>query len=312
MRLSRCTFMGWAIGVCLSSGWLLLMSASSVRARSDETPAFIAPDPAAAENLLRVEVDARRQRIEEAITQAPASEWSAEYYEGDGLGENVRVTLDAKIGVAATWRGCMGMYGANEGEVDASNPREFAFRFRHPNRESGQPVFGTFPERVHAVRWGKRHYLLPEDRGIEFVNAMHHGMEPRDRAHGLFLLAKGDERKPVSGLPELPPTLLALVRAKPLTLRVRSVETPIPVGHEFPTCLYRLHLDLPPGETLPLGTTLHPLRDSRRHYASADVKEVESDTVIAEITEYSACSKVRMPPRPGLSLTTGAYPSPDE
>lgn len=201
------------------------------------------------------------------------------------------------------------MYAANEGEVDASNPGQFAFHFRHPNREPDRPAFGTFPERVHTVRWGERRYLIPEDRGIEFVNAIHHGMEPRSEVHGLFLLASGDESKPATGLPGLPPAWLALMRAEPLMLRVRSVETPVSKGQEFPTCRYRIHLDLPPGETLSPGMELHTLPGSE--FASAYVAQVQADAVVAEIEQYDACDKVKAPPKPGLPLTTGSYPWPD-
>lgn len=310
MRLSRHRITAWTIGTGIAAGSLLLASVSTVCARLDAAPVIIVADQAAIRDPLQSAVEARRRRVEEAIAHAPANGWSAEYYEGDGLGANIRIALDANAGIAATWRGCLGIYAANEGDVDASRPDEFAFRFRHPNREPGGPAFSSFPERVHAVRWGERRYLIAEDRGIEFVNAMHHAMEPRSEVHGLFLLAFGDESKPVAGLPGLPPALLALVRAKPLTLRVRSVETPVSSGREFPTCRYRIHLDVPPGEMLPLGAELHPLRDSGLS-TSAYVTEVRPGTGIAEIKEYDACGEVKAPPKPGLSLTTGAYPSPD-
>ncbi len=116
--------------------------------------------------------------------------------------------------------------------------------------------FETFPERVHLVRWGKRRYLLPDGSGVAFVNAMHHGFEPRDQASGTFLLADGDERKRVSGLPDLPPSLAALVRKQPLVLRTVRIEPPQQRGDHRPTCVPRLHLELPAGETLVPGLDL--------------------------------------------------------
>lgn len=308
MRLSRRRTARWAIGIGIACGTLLFASVSTVRARLDAAPVFVTDRSPPAENPLHAEVKTQRQRIEEVIAHAPANEWSAEYYDGDGLGANIRITLDADAGVAATWHGCLGMYGANVGKVDASVPGEFAFRFRHPNRESDQSTIDTFPERVHLIRWGERRYLLSEDRGVDFVDAMHHGYEPRNQAYGFFLLAVGDEKKPVTGLPELPDPLRALVRTRPLLLRVSKVEKPIAEGRrEFSTCRYRIHLDLPRGESLSSQLSLKTLPESG-HYATAHVKEIGSGSVVAEVKEYAACDKVRTPPRRGWTFSTGAYP----
>lgn len=252
-------------------------------------------------------VETRRQRVRAKIERAPTNEWSAEYYEGDGLGANTSILLDEAAGVAATWRGCLGLYGSNEGSVE-SEPRErLALHYERPNGVAGEPRFGTFPERFRKVRWGERRYLLPEERGIEFVNAMHRGFEPRDSAHGMFLLARGDEDRPATGLPDLPPSLLALVRKHPLVLKVARIDDPLRSGSpRFPVCVYRLHFQLPAGEALAEGIELRTPDDEG--YGVAMVVQVRAATVVAEMREYGACDKVKPQPRPGLSFSTGAYP----
>lgn len=282
------------VASCVSNGCLAAAVADDVGALSSaqDLPAL---------------VKTRRERVQAQIERAPTNEWSAEYYEGDGLGVNTTILLDEAAGVAATWHGCMGLYGSNEGSVESKSQGRLALHYELPNGAPGEPRFGTFPEGVHKVRWGERRYLLPEERGVEFVNAMHRGFEPRDSVHGMFLLARDDENKPVTGLPDLPPSLLALVRKRPLVLKVTRIDDPQRRGSvEFPACVYRLHFELPPGETLAKGIELRKLDDEG--YSVAKVVQASTATAVAEIQEYDACDMVKSQPRPGLSFSTGAYP----
>ena len=176
-----------------------------------------------------------------------------------------------------------------------------------PNGKPGEPRMGTFPARVYPVRWGERRYLVAEDRGIDFVNAIHHGFEPRDDSWGLFLLARGDEKKPVNGLPDLPASLLAWVRKQPLVLTVTHVDAPLQKGHkDFPVCAYRLHFELPPGETLVKGMELRQIGD--RAYTTAELIQAGAQSAVAEVLEYEACDEVKSPPRRDWLFSTGAYP----
>lgn len=69
----------------------------------------------------------RRAKILAELATKPADEWAAEYYEGDGLGENTSLYLGAQSGVAATWFGCMGLYGSNEGDVERTSDKTLVF-----------------------------------------------------------------------------------------------------------------------------------------------------------------------------------------
>jgi hypothetical protein len=60
------------------------------------------------------------------------------------------------------------------------------------------------------VQWGDRLYLLSQNKQeVDFCNAVNSGAEPRAahklRNESFFYLRSGDEKKPVRGLPPIPP-----------------------------------------------------------------------------------------------------------
>lgn len=125
-------------------------------------------------------VETRRVAIDDEISRAPAHPWAAEYYEGDGLGTNVRLSLAPRSGVAATWTGCLGLYSANLGSVLAEPGGTLKFDFQQANK----PGFAGFAQRVVPVRWGARRYLIKPNEMADFVAAIHAGYEPRTGVHG--------------------------------------------------------------------------------------------------------------------------------
>lgn len=251
-------------------------------------------------------IERQRKVIDREIASLGAHPWAADYYQGDGLGANIRLSLAPAGGVVATWHGCMGLYGANRGKVVE---RDGALRFEYvaPNAAG----FGGFPEAVHPVRWGARRYLIPESKLIDFVNAVHRGFEPRHDAHGMFLLADGDEKRPVNGLPMLPPGTLALLRRQPLEASVRSVDG-VEVKREENASLgcnhiYRVTLDrgardrLAPGMGLTLVSPTSPA-------ATAEVLSVTPDSAIAKVVGlFEDCDHPKTVPVVGWRFTTGAY-----
>ena len=246
----------------------------------------------------------RRDRVLAEIAKGSPDPWAGEYHEGDGEGENTTLYLAPESGVAATWFGCLGLYGSNEGEVDTVDPKTLAFRFRRPNKAH---AFGSFPESVRKVHWGERRYLLDPDHFVDFVNAIHRGMEPDWQGMGrMFLLAHGDRDKPVSGLPDLPAEWLAQIRTKPLIVSVSSVEQlPQRGSAEFPTCPLRLTFDVPAGETVVPGLAFHPQDDKMSE--SVDVVAVDRAQATAEIEVYEACADLKYRPKVGDTLSTGGY-----
>ncbi len=256
-----------------------------------------------------VAVVRRRTAVMQALQSPQAVEWAGEYYEGDGLGENVVMAIAPDAGVAATWLGCVGVYGSNEGDIDDLGGGRLAFRFSRRNGNDAGILIGTFPSSVTLVRWGARRYLLADDEMIKFVNAIHQGSEPRKEGHGSFLLARDDEKLPASGLPTLPAEYLAYLRSTPLDVRLTSVEQVGNVGRaEYPGCKYRVHFNAPIDEQLPIGLEFSV---KSQEYVSEDFTVVASSAgeVSAEATFFDDCLTVEERPTTDWVLTSGAYPA---
>src|SRR5690606_29231899 len=111
--------------------------------------------------------------------------------------------------------------------------------------------------------------LLAEDEMLEFVSAMHRGWEPRTTAQGFFLLARSDEKLPVSGLPALPQGILDSVHSSPLVVHVRSVECAERGGSsDFPYCRVRIRFQIPIGESIVPGLELAVMEPSSEYRAT--------------------------------------------
>ena len=249
----------------------------------------------------------RRERVREAIQMPPQAGWAGEYLEGDGLGENVVLSLAPSAGIAATWHGCMGLYGSNEGEVEERDDGSLLFHFNRPNGEIGLPTPGTFPSKVRLVRWGARRYLLSDGQMMDFVNAMHRGWEPRSEPQGFFLLAKGDEKIQVSGLPELPKSVLASVRYSPLIGHVSAIESRERVGRpDFPQCRVRIRVRIPDGEWVVPGLEFKVI-DPINEYADFRITEVAGTQVLAEDVMLQDCLDTAHMPTTTWILSSGVY-----
>jgi hypothetical protein len=246
----------------------------------------------------------RRETIRRELSALGAHPWAGEYYEGDGLGANIEVTLAPMSGVAATWNGCLGLYGANRGRV-VERAGMLVFGFETPNGKG----FGSFPDAVVPVRWGQRRYLLPESEMAEFVSALHHGIEPRGRVHGRFLLARGDEQKPVSGLPELPVRYRRMIRSQPVLAGVLDARRMIGERFGDRMCLarYRVTLDRGHEAGLTEGLRLKAMFP-RNVMEEAQVLKTTATRAIAEIEHWETdCKAVDPQPDRSWKFSTGAY-----
>src|SRR5437764_903929 len=102
----RMPFAALALGVLLAvaaPGAALLAAADSVEIDDGRTPP---PD-----------VVQRSDRIKAELARLSDHEWAGTYFEGDGLGVNIALQIAPDGGVSETWHGCLGPYGANQGDV---------------------------------------------------------------------------------------------------------------------------------------------------------------------------------------------------
>ncbi|MBP6749877.1 MAG: hypothetical protein KA144_09585 [Xanthomonadaceae bacterium] len=251
-------------------------------------------------------IEGQRSAIRQEIAGLRAHRWAGDYYEGDGLGANIAFTLAPQQGFAATWRGCLGLYGANRGRVVEENGM-LRLRYDRPN-VSG---FGGFPEALRPVAWGERRYLIPEARMMAFVNAIHHGYEPRKQIHGMFLLASEDEKRPVVGLPDLPLRYRAMIRREPLELRVVSAALDKKTKESNPAlgCNYRYRLTLDRGARDGLAPDLELKTSAPQNVSeTARILTVGERTATATLTVlFNDCGRPKIAPNANWRLTTGAY-----
>ncbi|MDI9239153.1 hypothetical protein QLQ15_09545 [Lysobacter sp. LF1] len=249
-------------------------------------------------------VEARQQAVDAELKQLGPHAWAGEYYEGDGLGSNTTLSLAPRSGVAATLRGCLGLYRANLGSIESASQGLLRFRFDVP-RDAG--TLG-FPEELQLVRWGARRYLIAPSSMQDFVNAMHGGSEPRITAYGRFLLAKGDEGKPVQGLPGLPERYLAAIRSEPLEAGVLRVERVSAARHgEFCEKRYRITLNRGALDGLAAGVEL-TTRSPDDVYERLRVDVADDVTASGELTIHEdECDAPAEVPDRRWVFTTGHY-----
>lgn len=253
------------------------------------------------------DVDARFEIVLAEAQQATEHDWAGTYYQGDGLGMNVSMVLAPQEGVAARWNGCLGRYGSNHGGIVSESDGGLRFQFKHPNPAG----FGGFPDNVLPVRWADRHYLIPKSKLVEFVNAINRGYEPRAQSHGWFLLAQGDEHKPVAGLPALPPRYQQLIRTEALTMQVTDVHPLADLQNEvYCSKQFHVELDRGSGDGLVTGVELAVSMPQYSGDPRVTIISTQAATARAELTMYigDTCdSWEATAPAPGWQLTTGAF-----
>ena len=172
---------------------------------------------------------------------------------------------------AFAWQGCLGPIASASGryspEGDIVRLQPVSDNFRK------EPI--VFSERLRRVRWGPREYLIPDERMIEFVNAVNAGAEPRSRGLGIFYLREGDERKPVTGRPDVPEQWRDYLLSQPVTGKVVRVEQ-----QETRTQRPIVVLSAGAREGLQKGMSLFGFNPNRPSFSA--------DLIVTEVTETSA------------------------
>jgi hypothetical protein len=162
----------------------------------------------------------RKRRIERELKDLHGYQWAGSYYYGDGLGVNVHLSLAPKSGFEFTWNGCLGLYDLNYGDVVEKDGR-ITLVFTHPNSRKG--FEGIAPELVPLV-WGERHYLIPANGFLDFVNAVNAGFEPSAQRSSRFLLRDGDEVKSADGPPNIPAPFSEYILKEPIQAAISSIK----------------------------------------------------------------------------------------
>jgi hypothetical protein len=151
-----------------------------------------------------------------------AKEWAGEYFTGDGLATNIEIKLAPKSGITYTWRGCLGLYDGNRGDVAEAFPGGLKLRLAIPP-DAGISRFMS--ETLYFVPWGDRRYLVPQTQMLKLVNNYNEGGHAREKMRGIPLRVEGGDPRNIPettppGRPRLPPEYARLIVEKPLSLRV--------------------------------------------------------------------------------------------
>lgn len=208
---------GWRVQ-CALIGVTLFVFGIGVWATAPEpaNPVDDAPEPRVAPLSFEAGLDAQKQRIESARTVAGHSRWDGTYRDGNGYDSRELLFAHGQ-GFVYHAGTCVGSY-ASFGDIS-----DGADGLRLTRRQQSAALAGLAePKALLPVPWGRRRYLVPENRLGDFALAIHAGVEPRCGHWGRFLLRGGDERRVVSGLPELPAAWQGLLRRKALVLHVSA------------------------------------------------------------------------------------------
>ncbi|HVO82148.1 MAG TPA: hypothetical protein VMT28_15540 [Terriglobales bacterium] len=214
------------------------------------------------------------KKIRQELRDLKDHDWAGEYYFGDGLGVNVSLALAPKGGFTFSWHGCLGLYDLNYGGVAFTNGT-VKLLFKYPNKQEG--FQGLAPELL-PVRWGERHYLIAADHIVDFANAINAGSEPSSLFGGRsasFLLRRGDEKKPVSGQPNLPSEFLTYILAEPIKAKISFVEQ---TRLEHARRITNVRLDVGSIDGLKAGMELYVHSPSR----------IFETAVVTDVSEHSA------------------------
>jgi len=270
------------VAALVTGGLILAMmggsAGSTERARLPPPP----PDP---EDAVRppAAIVARQKAIEAELERIGVHAWAGEYSEGDGLGANLRLSLAPQAGIAGTLTGCLGLYDARAGSVEESPG---VLKFHLDGRREQTPW--SFPDELVPVRWGERRYLIPPADLMRFVNAIHRGFEPRTDAMGMFLLARGDEKKPADGLPELPEPYRSAIRDVPLDVGVVAVQpAPLQCGKGgFCTRIHRFTVDRGTLDGIVPGVELE-VKSPDDAVDTLLIESADATTAVGSFTRYS-------------------------
>ncbi len=227
-------------------------------------------------------------------------EWAGKYYAGDGLGVNQSIVIAPAAGYVFEWHGCLGLYDRNYGTARQLND-VIRLSFTFENQRKG--FQGIAPEFV-PVSWGARRYLIPADDFVGFCNDINQGREPRNESHGSYLMRTGDEKKPVTGFPNVPEKYRDYLLVKPIVATIIAVG-PVTTRPSIAKWKFKdtpVTLDVGKDQGLQVGMELF-VTDPPDMVESVRISKVEASSAEAVMTQTGEDDPG---PRTGWRLSTHA------
>jgi len=115
------------------------------------------------------------------------------------------------------WNGCLGKYAELSGRASL---RDSVLELEPDQTPKPGLPESQIPLHLTVVPWESRIYLVPADELVEFADAVNLRLEPREEAHGRYLLRVRDWRKRVRGDPGLPASAMPFLLRAPVRGRV--------------------------------------------------------------------------------------------
>ncbi len=150
----------------------------------------------------------KKGQIRTELIKLGKHDWAGEYIYGV-WGDVQFLMLAPGSGFVIERHGCAGPVERNYGSVDVKGSRVH-LRFSLKNPSEG---WGRFEADWTIVRWGDRRYLVPQDCLVEFCNRVNLGFD-------CHFLRKGDEKKIVQGMPDVPAEYRDYLLSKPVEATV--------------------------------------------------------------------------------------------
>jgi len=133
-------------------------------------------------------LQARFERLEQALAELGGHRWAGTYFAGDGLGANVALMLAPEAGFVATWHGCMGLYDHNHGRVLDVGGGRLLLEFERPLDEG--ILRHEVSREMLVVEWGERRVLLREEDLEKYLDDVASGAEPARFHEGMYLTSR--------------------------------------------------------------------------------------------------------------------------
>ena len=172
---------------------------------------------------IQAEFSVRKDKIQTELSGLQTNEWAGEYSV-----HGLFLFLAPKSGFAFYMSG--GDYDANwdnflinYGTVQFSETK-IKLTPELPNKEEVLPSYST---ELLPILWSERHYLIPADEIVEFINYVNISYEPSFAFAGLsnnFFLKKGDIEKKVVGKPNIPEQYRSYLLEKPIKGKITTVK----------------------------------------------------------------------------------------
>jgi hypothetical protein len=264
-----------------------------------------------------------RMEAQEKASPPPGSEHRqlpADYWYTHVAPRTKRIEEELRAGPREPWEGSFvrpGLHGPSPGwlisrkagYVSLSHVVDLGVVEVHGNRialntESPAKPWGLERPTYEVVRWGNRVYLVEPDRLVEFCNAANSGLlRTPDRFFCPFLMRDGDERKDLTGRPEVPEEFRDHLIDKPIngvvTAQLGDKREVAVYGERLLLNGFAVSLDVGKRDGVRSGMTFFCGGDNRDVAYVVSVAERRCDVLVRDVKRAGAKSV-----QPGARWTT--------